>query len=115
MVGMPIVPPATVLVTLGATVAIMSIPLWLGLVGPNRFYGIRIPAAFASEQNWYLINRFGGLRFLGFAAVVAIMGFLLGRYEPAPFWLPILCLLATLPLVLLTVHSIKRFAATLSS
>jgi hypothetical protein len=44
----------------GALLLLTSIPLALRLVPPNRAYGIRIPKAFASPQNWYAINAFGG-------------------------------------------------------
>ncbi|MDP3481008.1 MAG: SdpI family protein [Desulfoprunum sp.] len=42
--------------------------LWCGGHGQfpaaaaNRFYGIRVPDAFASELNWYAINSFGAKR-----------------------------------------------------
>jgi|HubBroStandDraft_2_1064218.scaffolds.fasta_scaffold748579_1 hypothetical protein len=38
----------------------MSLPLMLRKVPMNRWYGIRIPAAFDSEQGWYDVNAYGG-------------------------------------------------------
>jgi uncharacterized membrane protein len=35
-------------------------PLIAGKIGPNRFYGMRTPLAFSSEENWYRVNRVGG-------------------------------------------------------
>ncbi len=45
----------------GVIIAGISLPLIQGKVRPNRFYGIRTEAAFASEENWYEINKAGGL------------------------------------------------------
>lgn len=110
---MDIVPPHVVLISLGLLTALGALPLRLGLVRPNRFYGIRVPAAFASGQSWYAINRFGGSRLLRFGIFVAVAGVALARYPKAPFWVPILCLVGTLVLLLLTVRSIERFARSL--
>lgn len=111
--SIPIVPPATVLLTLGVAVALAALPLLFRLVKPNRFYGIRVSAAFASERNWYLINSFGARRFLVFGVVVAVAGRALKHYPQLPFWVPILALVGTLALLLLTVRSIDNFARSL--
>lgn len=110
---MPIVPPATVLLVLGSAVALAALPLLFGLVGPNRYYGIRVPAAFASERNWYAINSFGAKRFIVFGATIAAVGWLLERLPQLPFWVPLLCLVGTLPLLLVTVRSIDKYARSL--
>lgn len=110
---MPIVAPDTVLVLLGVVTALLSLPLLFGWVRPNRFYGIRICAAFASERNWYAINAFGAKRLLLFATVVTTIGLLLKAVPQAPFWLPIAGLLLALALLLLTVRSIERYATSL--
>ena len=111
--SLAIVPPATVLIWLGAGCILGSLPLCLGWVPINCVYGIRIAAAFRSEHHWYTINRYGGFRFLYFGAGVAAMGLMLDHYPQAPFWLPILALVAVLPLLLLTVRAIQRYAASL--
>ena len=36
----------------------ISLPCYLGRVAPNPNYGFRIEKPFASEENWYQINRF---------------------------------------------------------
>lgn len=110
---MPIVPPPTVLFDLGAAVALACLPLLFRLVKPNRYYGIRVPAAFASERNWYAINRFGAKRFIAFGATLAAVGWLLERLPQLPFWVPLLCLVGTLPLLLVTVRSIANYARSL--
>lgn len=62
MTLLPTIPPTTVLIILGAVVVVSSLPLLFCLVKPNRLYGIRVPAAFASELFWYAINSFGAKR-----------------------------------------------------
>ncbi len=39
---------------------LLSIPLILGLVPPNRGYGIRTPKTMSEPKLWYSANRFGG-------------------------------------------------------
>ena len=39
---------------------LISIPLILGLVPPNRGYGIRTPKTMSEPRLWYSANRFGG-------------------------------------------------------
>lgn len=39
---------------------VISIPLILGLVPPNRGYGIRTPKTMSEPRLWYSANRFGG-------------------------------------------------------
>jgi hypothetical protein len=38
----------------------ISLPLAWGMVEPNSWYGIRIPASRESEATWYEVNRLGG-------------------------------------------------------
>ncbi|OQX08066.1 MAG: hypothetical protein BWK76_24050 [Desulfobulbaceae bacterium A2] len=102
--------PATALITIGTVVMVASLPLVLRLVRPNRFYGIRLPAAFISEEHWYAINCYGGKRLLLFGMVVAGAGLLLRQHPEWPFWLPLLALFGTLLLLLLTVRAINRYA-----
>jgi len=110
---MPIAPPETVLLILGVGTMLFCVPLLLRMVKPNRVYGIRVPAAFESEANWYRINSYGAKCLFVFGAVETLMGIALNMTQKSPFWLPILCLVATLPLVLVTVGAIKRFARSL--
>ena len=45
---------------LGVIILAMSLPLILRKVPMNQAYGIRIRAAFESEQRWHDINAYGG-------------------------------------------------------
>ncbi|HWK40617.1 MAG TPA: SdpI family protein [Croceibacterium sp.] len=58
--------------------AMISVPLVLGMVEPNSFYGVRTAATRASEAAWYranamsgLVGLFGGLA--GFGINVLVM------------------------------------------
>ncbi len=39
---------------------LLSMPLILGLVPRNRFYGVRTPKTVAKDDYWYPANRYGG-------------------------------------------------------
>jgi len=39
---------------------IFGIPMALGMIPPNRFYGYRTRKTFSSEEIWYRANRFSG-------------------------------------------------------
>jgi len=52
----------------------ISIPLYLGKVKKNRWYGVRIPKAFTSDDNWYKINRYGGKRMIIWSIPLAVLG-----------------------------------------
>jgi len=47
----------------GGTLLLMavSLPMALRLVPLNRYYGLRVPAAYASEQQWLLMNQVSGI------------------------------------------------------
>lgn len=54
-------------VTLGLTVIAagcvciaLGLPLMKRKVKMNRWYGVRIPKSFQSEENWFKINEYGG-------------------------------------------------------
>jgi uncharacterized membrane protein len=44
----------------GIFIILICRPLIAGKIAPNRFYGMRTPLAFSSEENWYRVNRLGG-------------------------------------------------------
>jgi len=59
-----------------------SLPLIGRKVGMNRWYGVRIPEAFASEDRWFKINHYGGKFLLAWGialAATAVVGSFLGR------------------------------------
>ena|SRR5215211_5976914 len=53
MLSQPFFVPATLFL-------VLSLPLILRLIPPNRLYGIRTIKTLADKQLWYQVNRFGG-------------------------------------------------------
>ncbi|HLO33107.1 MAG TPA: SdpI family protein [Anaerolineales bacterium] len=56
-------------------IVVLTLPLILGLIPPNRIYGIRTVETLVDKQRWYQANRYGGwtllvssLIYLGVAA-----------------------------------------------
>ena len=56
-------------------ILVLALPLILGLIPPNRLYGVRTVETLADKQRWYQANRYGGwallvssLLYLGVAA-----------------------------------------------
>lgn len=61
---------------------VLAQPLIQGKVKPNDWYGVRIPAAFESEEAWFDINRYGGrlLSKVGLLLMLcAVTGFFVDR------------------------------------
>jgi len=54
----------------------VSLPLILEQVPPNKWYGVRIPKAFASSENWYRINAYGGRALALWSTLLLALGFL---------------------------------------
>ena len=52
----------------------ISIPLIQRRVKMNHFYGVRIPKAFESDENWYKINEYGGRQLVLWSCVLALLG-----------------------------------------
>ena len=62
----------TMFVGLPVLVFVLGIPLALRLVPPNRFYGYRTAASFASPEAWYQINFATGLALIAAGVVSGI-------------------------------------------
>ena len=61
-------------------IVVLTIPLVLGLVPPNRAYGIRTRKTLSTPEIWRRANSFGGAA-IGLASLVYIF---VGRYFPMP-------------------------------
>lgn len=68
-------------ILLGGLMIVVCAPLVLGLVPPNNWYGIRLPA-FMSAEKWYPLQRRGGLLLLGLGVVLVAVGILLHWVAP---------------------------------
>lgn len=52
----------------------VSIPLIKEKVPMNQMYGVRIPIAFESGENWYKVNRYGGKCLIAWSIPVLLIG-----------------------------------------
>jgi hypothetical protein len=73
---------AITLVCLGFILIAVSIPLLLGKIKMNHFYGFRIRKAFESEENWYLINSYGAKALMCWSVVLMAIGIACLYIEP---------------------------------
>ncbi len=67
---------AIAIVTLltGVLVFVLCLPLISRKIPMNGAYGIRVPAAFESEQRWYDINAFCGRRLAAWSFLIMATG-----------------------------------------
>ena len=65
-----------VLLLLSAVLLILfAVPLWMRMVPPNRFYGVRTHATLGDEQRWYAVNASAGFDLL-VSGIVLLAGIL---------------------------------------
>jgi uncharacterized membrane protein len=50
-------------------IGIAAIPLVLGWIPRNRFYGVRVPKTLSDDRVWYRANRFGGCALIVASAI----------------------------------------------
>jgi hypothetical protein len=96
-----IIPIPYVLIGLGAVMIAVSVPLAVRMVPANRWYGVRTRKAFASEDNWYELNAYGGKLLAvygGFLVLVGVVGLGVAP-DPTSLWSPVLLVLPLLPVV----------------
>jgi uncharacterized membrane protein len=114
-----ILPPglAVTFLSTGLLLIVVAIPLILGRVPMNRWYGVRIRKAFESERNWYEINRYGGKWLVAVGAAVALLGLVFwpaGRLEaPWIVWLALAVpLVIAIPFLVLVLRFARRLPAS---
>ncbi len=93
--------------------ALVSIPLILRMVPMNHVYGIRVPKAFVSSENWYEINAYGGKLLLAFGVFLLVVAYAGLDAAPPPTspWAPVYLvvpLLALVPVLGLVVGYARR-------
>ena len=66
---------AITLVGVGLITIGICIPLYLGKIKRNYWYGFRIRKAFESDENWYRINRYGAKVLMSWSVVLLVVGF----------------------------------------
>jgi len=67
-------PDATLVYPLvSAVIAALGIPLWVGMVPPNRFYGVRVAATLSDEAVWYAVNKAAGRDMVALGGVMLFL------------------------------------------
>ena len=79
-----IVPIPWVIGGIGVASVAVSLPLALGWVPMNRWYGIRTRKAFVSEENWYALNVYGGKVFCVFGLFLVALAWFGRGFAPDP-------------------------------
>lgn len=105
--------PVVIVHFLAAVVTIaLSVPLIGRKVPMNRWYGVRIPAAFTSEAAWYNLNRYGGRLLLvwglAIAATASTGAFLAREHWIAYNWTALVIIMGGLGCVVARVYWYAR-------
>ena len=68
----------------GVLLALLGWPLAARRIGPNRWYGLRVPATFADRQVWFDANALAGRDMIVLGVVLAAVSLLLPRVARLP-------------------------------
>jgi len=91
----------------------ISVPLRRGEIGMNRFYGVRFPKSFESDEAWYKINRYGAQRLIFWSMILIGIG-IAGVFLPLPDNEAIVIAYALAPLVyLIAAFESYRYSKTI--
>jgi hypothetical protein len=85
---------------------VVCLPLAKRKIKMNCWYGMRIPKAFTSDENWYRINEYGGRQFIYWSVPNIVLGLVMLFLPPmgaGDLWLVVL------PPFILLVPLIKLF------
>jgi uncharacterized membrane protein len=64
-------------------ISVLAIPLVLGLIPRNRWYGIRTAQTLSNERMWYRSNRFGGWALLFSGTIYFVIATMFPTPKPA--------------------------------
>jgi hypothetical protein len=67
------------------TIILVCLPLLFDLIPRNRWYGIRVREAMASDAAWYAVNRLGAVAMIG----ASLIWLAAGAYAPRRYMNPI--------------------------
>ena len=67
--------PHALLLLSAVLLILLALPLWLRMVPPNHFYGVRTRATLGDEQRWYTVNASAGFD-LFVSGIVLLAGIL---------------------------------------
>jgi uncharacterized membrane protein len=68
----------------GLLLALLGWPLAARRVGPNRWYGLRVPATFADRQVWFDANAIAGRDLMVLGVLVLLAALVLPRVSSLP-------------------------------
>lgn len=92
--------------------AAVSVPMIRRKVAMNDWYGIRIRAAFESDDAWYEINSYGGRLLLVWSMLVAataVVGMLVEKRDWVTYnWTAAVIILGGLAMVMAKIHLYAR-------
>jgi uncharacterized membrane protein len=71
---------AILFAALGCLLVVIGWPLARRRVGPNRWYGLRVPATFADEAVWYEANAVAGRDLIALGALVIVLALTLPTF-----------------------------------
>jgi uncharacterized membrane protein len=66
-------PPENLCAGVGLLLMVIGWPLAARRVGPNRWYGLRVPATFADERVWYDANALAGRDLVALGALLVVL------------------------------------------
>jgi uncharacterized membrane protein len=87
-------------------IILVCLPLTKDKIPPNRYYGMRLPKAFTSDEAWYAINRYGGKQMIMWAVPMLLCGIVIPFLPISPGYA---LLLVPVELLFVIVPSIKTF------
>jgi hypothetical protein len=70
------VTPHLLLLLSAVLLILFAVPLWMRMVPPNRFYGVRTRATLSDQQQWYAVNARAGFDLLA-SGIVLFVGILI--------------------------------------
>ncbi|MFH2137250.1 MAG: SdpI family protein [Candidatus Omnitrophota bacterium] len=73
---------AALVIFYGLLMVALCLPLLKRKIKMNRWYGMRLPKAFKSEENWYKINEYGGKIFIYWSIPIVLIGMVMFFLPP---------------------------------
>jgi hypothetical protein len=99
----------------GVLIVLACLPLLHDKIGPNRWYGVRIPKSFESRENWFKLNRYGARQMIlwsGISIACGVVVLFLSPYDSRSIQAAVLSLLPPVAL-LIPIFRILRYAKKL--
>lgn len=88
----------------GALIAMLTVPMWLGVLRRNSIWGARTPTAMASDRNWEVVNRATGRVGALWGAFLVCLAWAVSRWVPEGLPEVAYNLLVAVPFIALGIH-----------